>query len=268
MKINVARMIWALAIAGVSGNPTRNAAWCMAASTAPAFAVDFEERAESGSDRHENEFPAIGTDEQGNVWTCWVAFDGTNDTVLAAPLDAKEAAPITLSRSAGDHWRPAMARDGHGRLWATWAENEDGQWNIWANFLKDGRWAAPRRLTDTPGNDLCQKLTPDSTGILWMAWQSVVDANYEILAAPVTPDGLGTPLNVSNHPASDWEPTIAAASDGRVFVAWDSYRNGSYDILVSEIKNGQAGLPLGVATSSAYEAHAAMAVDRDRKSVV
>ncbi|MBN1488328.1 MAG: hypothetical protein JXA69_00295 [Phycisphaerae bacterium] len=257
MRNSIARMMWILGIAGL----LQQAAWSAPTASPQTPAATFERATELGSDQHENEFPAIGTDENGKVWTCWIAFDGTNDTVFAAPVDAKDAPPVALSRSAGDHWRPAMARDGSGRLWATWAENENGQWDIWATFLKDGRWAAPRRLTDTPGNDLCQKLTADSGGTLWMAWQSVVNENYEILAAPVTPDGLGTPQNVSDHPASDWEPAIAATSDGRVFVAWDSYRNGSYDILVSEIRNGQAGFPLGVATSSAYEAHATIAVD-------
>jgi len=224
--------------------------------------VDLERLATFGSTRAEDEFSAIGYDDKGNMWVCWLAYDGTSDVVLAAQHDGtKNSPPITLSEEAGDHWRVAMCRDGEGRLWATWAKNENGNWDLWAKFLAKGQWSKVIRLTQRAGNDFCQKLAVDRAGTLWMVWQSVVDGNYDALLAPVTPAGLGELQNVSHHPAGDWEPAIVAARDGRVYVAWDSYRNGSYDILVTEMKEGKLGEPMGIATSPAYEAHVALAVD-------
>ena len=225
-------------------------------------AADFGHAITLGSASHEDEFPAIGSDDGGNLWVCWVAFDGQADAVLAAKIDGQKALPpVVLSEASGDHWRPAMCKDGKGRLWATWAAGDQGKWDIWGKVLADGKWSDAIRLTRGEGNDFGQKLAVDKAGTLWMTWQSAVNGNYEVLLAAITPDGPGEPLNVSRHPASDWEPAIAAARDGRVYVAWDSYRSGSYDILVAELKNGRLSEPVGIATSPAYEAHAALAVD-------
>ena len=215
-----------------------------------------------GSAAHEDEFAAIGTDSDGTIWTCWVAFDGQSDSVLAAKLDGDAASPpVVLSAAPGDHWRPAMCADGKARLWATWARTDQGKSDIWGKYFTGGKWSNAIRLTQGAGNSFGQKLAADSTGTLWMVWQSAVDGNYEILLALINPEGAGKPINVSHHPASDWEPAIAAAKDGGVWVAWDSYRFGSYDIIVAQFKDGHLSEPLGVATSPAYEAHAALAVD-------
>lgn len=225
--------------------------------------VGMERLTRLGSADHENEFSTIGTDSDGNVWVCWVAFDGKSDAVLAAKLDGEAGAtPVVLSGASGDHWRPAMCSDGQSRLWATWAQSEQGKWDIWGRFLGNGRWSDPIRLTHRPGNNFAQRLAMDKAGKLWMTWQSVVEGNYEVLLAPVAPDGMGAPINVSRHPASDWEPAIATTKDGRICVAWDSYRAGSYDILLAELKNGQLSEPIGIATTPAYEAHATIAADR------
>jgi hypothetical protein len=245
--------------------------------------VDFKQAVTLGSTDREDEFPAIGSDDAGNVWVSWVAFDGRADAVFAAKIAGQTAAaPVVLSEAVGDHWRPAMCKDGKGHLWVTWTRNDQGQWDIWGKFLAAGKWSEAIQLTRGKGNDFGQKLAVDKTGTLWMTWQSVVNGNYEVLLAPITPDGSGEALNVSRHPASDWEPAIAAAKDGRVFVAWDSYRSGSYDILVAELKDGKVSSareitgsqrataivgsisraePMGIAASPAYEAHATLAVD-------
>lgn len=220
-----------------------------------------------GSPEREDEFPAIGCDGDGAVWVCWVSFDGKSDIVQAARLgeagkrESAPPSPVVLSQGSNDHWRPAMATDGDGHLWATWARNDAGKWDIWGSVLVEGRWSGAIRLTKGSGNSFAQKLAADADGRMWMTWQAAVDGNYEVLLAPVSRDGVGETVNVSRHPASDWEPAIATTKDGRVCVAWDSYRSGSYDILLAELKDGTLSEPIGVATSPSYEAHAALAAD-------
>ena len=214
----------------------------------------------------EDEFPTVGCDSQGRLWVAWVAYDGTQDRVLAKSRDGKhwsKAFPITAN--AGDHWRPAFGVDGKGRLWLTWAQNQEGNWDVWGRFLQNDKWSAPLRLTDGAGNDICQQLATDSTGQLWMVWQAVVDGDYEVMLARLTPEGLEERRNVSEHSASDWEPAIAAGKDGQVFIAWDSYRNGNYDILLRSLQAGKLGGIRQVTASSDYEAHAALAVDRQNR---
>jgi hypothetical protein len=248
----------------VGRNLEKGAAWCETVENDRAAAsVGLERAITLGSASHEDEFAAIGSDDGGNVWVCWVAFDGQADAVLATKVGQTASAPTVLSEASGDHWRPAMCRDGKGRLWATWARSDQGKWSIWGKFLAAGKWSDAIRLTRGKGNDFGQKLAMDQAGALWMTWQSVVNGNYEVLLAAITPDGPGEALNVSRHPANDWEPAITAAKDGRVFVAWDSFRSGSYDILVAELKDGRLSEPVGIATSPAYEAHASLAVDHE-----
>jgi hypothetical protein len=249
------------AAASPAGNSPR--ATSAASSAAPeASPAGLERLTHLGSPDHEDEFPAIGQDEAGSIWVCWVAFDGKGDAVLGARIDDNTASNhVLLSETPGDHWRPAMCLDGQGRLWATWAQAEQGRWDIRGAYLANGKWSPAMRLTRGDGNSFGQKLAVDAAGTLWMTWQSAVGDNYEVLLAPLTPKGLGSIVNVSQNPASDWEPAVAAAKDGRICVAWDSYRGGSYDILVAEFRDGHLSEPVGIATTPAYEAHASLAFD-------
>ncbi len=247
-------------------------AWCGPADGAlhreavppPAPHVDVDRHAELGSPDHEDEFPALGTDSDGNMWACWIAFDGNADTVLAAKLDdGRPGESVTLSDGSTDHWRPQMGLDRQRRLWATWARCDAGRWSIWGRFLAEGTWSKPMRLSPERGNHFAQKLATDRDGRLWMTWQSSMDGHHEVYLASITPEGASAPMNVSRHPAGDWEPAIAAGGDGTLYVAWDSYRGGSFDVLLVTLKDGKLSAPMGIATTAAYEAHAALAVDRE-----
>lgn len=259
----------------IGRNLDQKSAWCELVEEAPATAsepsmapatlIDELAARTLGSANREDEFPAIGIDDAGSLWMSWVSFGGKGDAILAAKVEDPNAPPILLSGPTGDHWRPAMCKDGRGRLWVTWAQCDRGKWDIWGKYMSDGHWSDAIRLTRGTGNDFAQKLAVDKAGTLWMTWQSAVDGNYEVLLAAVAPEGLGEPINVSRHPASDWEPAIAAGKDGRIYVAWDSYRSGSYDILLSELKDGRLSEPVGIATSPAYEAHATLAVDHQER---
>jgi hypothetical protein len=159
-----------------------------------------------------------------------------------------------------------MGRDGDGRLWVTWTQNDHGNWDLWGRFLQGERWSAPLRLTNNSGNDMSQKLACDTGGHLWLVWQAAVDGNYEVLLARLTPEGLVDRKNVSRHPANDWEPAIAADRQGGVVIGWDSYRHGSYDVMLCQFNaERQLSEPTLIAGSISYEAHASVAVDNENR---
>jgi len=215
----------------------------------------------------EDEFVAIGVDDGQRLWLAWVSYDGRRDRLVAARHNSQGwTDPQVLAESAGDYWSPAFGRDGDGRLWLVWAQNDAGtNWNLWARFLRRGQWSEPLQLTAEPGTDMRPALAMDSHGQLWLTWQAVRGKQYEVLLALVTPDGLRDIYNVSDHSADDWEPAIAADADGRLYVAWDSYRSGSFDVLVRSVSAGQLGPITVVAGTTRYEAHAAVAVDRQNR---
>ena len=95
----------------------------------------------------------------GSLWTAWVSWDGETDCVVASRRqDDAWQDPVRLSGDTTDHWRPALACDGDGRLWFTWSANQDGNWDLWACCLDGGQWSLPQRLTDNPHNDFSQQL--------------------------------------------------------------------------------------------------------------
>jgi hypothetical protein len=227
-----------------------------------AWAVELHDAATLTDGTSEDEFPAIGRDATGQLWTAWVSYDGRRDQVHVAKRDGDSwSTPAVLSEHAGDYWRPTFGLTGDGTLWLTWSENRQGNWDILGCFCRDGDWSDGLRLTTGESSDMNQQLATDTSGRLWMTWQAVIHGSYEVLLAPLTADGLGDVQNVSNHPASDWEPAIASGPNGRIDVAWDSYRNGNYDIMIRSFRDGRPESIRQVTESVDYEAHAALAID-------
>ncbi|MGE3778481.1 MAG: hypothetical protein AB7F89_14945, partial [Pirellulaceae bacterium] len=213
----------------------------------------------------EDEFPAVAVDKTGVPWVAWVSYDGRQDRVVARSLmsdGSPRSVPVSLTES-GDHWRPAAIADGEGRVWVTWSEQRDGNWDLWARTQSGTGWSSPIQLTREAGTDFCQQLAVDLRGQIWMAWQAVRDGNYEVLLARLTSEGLTEVTNVSQDPASDWEPSLATDRRGGVWVAWDSYRQGNYDILARRVAPDETSPVLAVTSSLEYEAHASIAVDSD-----
>ena len=161
------------------------------------------------------------------------------------------AAGIDVTGGGLDVWRPTAAVDGQGRVWVAWAQQVDGDWEIFCRVYTppgrgaaSGSWAEPKRLTAAKGSDFHVVAATDAKGRVWLAWQAFRRDNYEILALAV-PERLDMPLPeplvVSSSPADDWAPAIAADGQGGVFVAWDTYDKGNFDVMLRDV--GRAGSP-------------------------
>ena len=134
----------------------------------------------------EDEFPAIGLDDRDRPHVAWFSYDGQRDDVCISRWEGGAWSPRKrLSAGTGDCWRPVAMRDGHGRLWVIWTQNDAGNWDLWGRFLADDKWSDPRRLTDGPEPNTCHQVAVDSKGQLWIAWQSVAAGAYEIYLGQV-----------------------------------------------------------------------------------
>ena len=77
-----------------------------------------------------------------------------------------------------DLWRPAVAVDGRGDVVVIWAQQVEGNWDLYRRTYTPakgdaaGRWSEIVRITDDPGTDAHAVATTDSKGTVWVAWQA------------------------------------------------------------------------------------------------
>ncbi len=162
----------------------------------------------------------------------------------------------------------AIAADGQGRVWAFWAAQRAGNFDIYARVNTKGVWGPEVRITKDAGTDLYPVAATDSKGRVWLAWQGYRKNNLEVLAAVENPngDGFSPETLVSVSPASDWDPAIAAAPNGDVAIAWDTYDRGDYDVFFRKMRlDAKSAMdmdaPVAAAATPLFEARASIAFD-------
>jgi len=180
----------------------------------------------------------------------------------------KWSAPTEVSTGQQDVMGTAVAVDGKKRLWAFWAANHAGNYDIVAKYLQQGKWSEEIRITSDPGSDLNPVATTDSEGRVWVAWQAFRNNNLEILAAVQDGDKFTKETVVSFSKMSDWDPAIAAGRNGEIAIAWDTYDKGDYDVYARRMKFTRGIVmqkPVAVAASRNFEARASIAYDIDNR---
>jgi hypothetical protein len=233
----------------------------------------------------EDDQPTLARSPDGTVWLAYVEYQpgrpivmervkagnfeeltptGNGDQVLLVRFDGKTwSPPIEVSEPGVSAWRPAVTVDGQGAVWVAWAQQADGDWEIFHRRYTPNREGAGgklsevTRLTHNPGADFNVVATTDAAGAVWLAWQSWRGDNFDIVLA--SPAGSGEPRVISSSKANDWSPAIAADSKGNVYVAYDTYDKGNYDVLLYVAGKEPRTVP--VATSAKFEARPHLACD-------
>ncbi|MDR3637299.1 MAG: hypothetical protein P4L84_26080 [Isosphaeraceae bacterium] len=236
----------------------------------------------------EDDYPAAAKGPDGSVWLASVAYRPERSTIAGVNRDAfdtlvptKNGDRIELRRFDGktwrpalnvtegglDVWRPTVAVDGQGVVWVAWAQQLDGDWDIFTRRYTpgraggDGSWSDISRVTKTKGSDFHVVAATDSQGTVWLAWQAWRDGNYEILAAAQQEGhAWSKPRVVSDSPANDWGPAIAADGKGNVYVVWDTYDKGNYDVRLRALGGVDTGVTV-VADSARFEGRPHLACD-------
>jgi hypothetical protein len=236
----------------------------------------------------EEDYPASGVDRQGGVWIAYISFRHHPDhnRLRAAlsraltdfePLKALSGgdqvfarryangnweAPIEITPSGYDLYRPAIAIDGKGRIWVFSSRNVQGNFDLYARPVENGKPGKELQITKERGSDVFPVATTDSGGNVWVAWQGWRNGRASILAARQNADSFSAPEVVSQSARNEWNPAIAADKTGRVAIAWDSYRNGNYDVYTRTFVAGRWQAEKPVAATPNYEAYPSIAYDR------
>ena len=232
----------------------------LAAVLALAAPPDYTSRVSDGVLR--DDFPAIACSPQQRKTVAWIAHDpdGPRDLLKVSTKEPSGWPNTeTLDLPQDDLYRVALAYQPDGTLWAVWAAQVDGNWDLFTARRTGTGWEPFERLTSDPGADIHQRLATDSHGTVWMVWQAWRGAGFDILLQPIAPRGEA--MVVTDDPANDWQPDIATDRQGRVHVAWDTYRDGSYDVWLRTVVGGELNDPRPIAASDRFEAHVSLAVD-------
>lgn len=180
---------------------------------------------------------------------------GNGDRVFLVHHDgAHWHSPVAVTGSARDIWRPVVAAHPGGGAMIVWAEQRQGDWDLFGRSYDPsaGLLGAEVQLTEEPGSDFHVVVSGE-----YMAWQARRDGDFDIYASRMG----GRSFQVSFSEANDWRPSIRVDSNGVAWIAWDTYDEGNYDVYLRRFDGENLGESIAVAQSPRFEARASVAID-------
>jgi len=139
-------------------------------------------------------------------------------------------APVNISESDTDSWRPSILLDKAGNVHIVWYDqvlgSAEGDIRYASRSSIDG-WSDPQRLSASGGESSrpVMAIGPDST--VHVVWQEGASGESEILYTCKPFKGAWTPVrNISRTDGDSTNPHIAASGDGQVHVIWQERAPG------------------------------------------
>ena len=148
--------------------------------------------------------------------------------------------------------KPAAAADAFGNVYVVWAQNRNGDPDLYFGKSADGgiTWSAPTRIGGNPPSGSTQdrpSVALGPNGEIVVAWQDdrLTYFDFDIYASISFNAGgtFTTPTKVSDGPAGILQlaPALAVNNRGHVAVAWQDYRTGNGAIRLSTATVGTFG---------------------------
>ena len=216
----------------------------------------------------DNDYASVAATSGGDTWVAWTGFRGGADRVYAeripgASRRGPDAQPHAVSPQGGDVFRTAIAEDSEGKVWVTWSERVNDNWDLFARSFDGQSWSRIERITSASQPDTQHKMVSDSAGHLHLVWQGYRDNRAGIHYRGYRADrGWSEEVRVSAPDARNcWEPSITIDSGDNVYVGWDQYGPNGYDVHLRARVNGEWRTPVGVAATARFEAYVTLAAD-------
>ena len=221
-------------------------------------------------DFRDDDYPSIAVADENTAYAVWQSYSGQADEIRLSKFDRGWRTFTRVPGTSGDVWRPQVALDNRARPWIVWAQQVDGNFDLYARALdeKENRWLPAVRLSTHPFPDVDHHFIADSAGRLWVVWQGFRGDNSDVFLRHTDGSSWSKVVQITDHPANDWEPRIAVDAGGKARIVWDTYRNGNYDVFLRSYDNGALGPEVAVADTPLFEAHASVAVDKQGRTWV
>jgi hypothetical protein len=207
----------------------------------------------------DEDFPALCETRDGTLWLAYQSYDGHGDQLWVQ--HGWNSKPEPLTAPGARLFRAALAEDRDGGLWAVWAAEADGDWDLYARRFDGRKWSTAERLTRAAGPDILHSLASDSQGRIYLVWQSFRDGQSHIYLRVYDGRRWGPALPVSSGPANDWEPAVAAGPKGQAAIVWDTYSRGNYDVMLRWYQDATLSPAVTIAGTPMLEARPAAMYD-------
>src|SRR5712692_3320406 len=217
-----------------------------------------------GTERREDDLPAIAASPDGSLWAVWLSYSGGRDEIGLRQYRSGQWSNLQrVPGTSGDSWLPQVGVDAQKRVWVVWSQQLDANWDLFARYYDPAsdNWGPLERLTRDPLPDINPRLASDGKGRLAVVWQGFRGKNSNIFLKLNENGKWGADVRVTNRAANDWEPAVAFDPSGTVWVAWDSYKKGNYDVYLASVKGSTVSDEIAVAETPRFEARATVAAD-------
>ena len=119
--------------------------------------------------------PSIEVGSGGEVYVAWHDNDpGNQDVYFAKSMDHGKTytPPINVTENTGNSSFVDIAVAGNGFIFLAWADNTEGESDIYLSFSRDGgdNFETPINLTRSSVNSVAAKLAVDSRGRVYVLW--------------------------------------------------------------------------------------------------
>lgn len=232
----------------------------------------------------DDDYPALAKGPDGVIWLVYNEYQkgkpyvleriingnfdelvptANGDQIRMKKFDGKTWSPtIDVTDTGLQIWRPTVAVDGEGTVHIAWAQQVDGNWDIYHRTFDPGtgKLSQIQRLTKEPGSDYHVVAATDSTGAVWLAWQGWRNGRFHIHAAGIHKTMVRS-LILTSADANHWAPAITTDRKGNVYVAYDHYTNANYDVQVRTWHGKSPPKTIGIAKSARFEARPVITCD-------
>jgi hypothetical protein len=132
-------------------------------------------------------------------------------------------------------------------IYAVWADNRDGDYDIFYSLSADGgdNWSTPLKANDVlTGNQRNPAIATDNAGKVYLVWEDNRDGDYNIHISVGSDSGtgfsFGASARVDDGAAGDATAPAIAVDGNTIYVAWADSRDDSGDIYLRRSTDGAA----------------------------
>lgn len=186
-----------------------------------------------------------------------------------------------LSNTVGDSIDPSLAFDAAGNPIVAWADDANGNWEIYArrhdgiNWVEMAGSATGGGISNTPAASFNPSVEVDATGRVYVAWSETVGGQSEIFARRfngATWEEAGTGAasggGISRNTGQSFAPNLAVDTAGTLYLAWHDNSGGNFEVYGKRFDNvnlwksfsGSSASGGGISNTAGESAHACCAL--------
>lgn len=211
-----------------------------------------------GTDQYD---PVVAINSADEICVAWADNRNGNYDIYAAKFDMNgnilwADKLINTDGGATDQYSPDIAIDSTDNIYITWADDRDGDPNIYAAKLDaDGitQWASDNIKINTDSGIDAQyspSIAITSTDILYIVWTDLRNGDKDIYAQKYNSDGVAQwtedlRINIDTTASNQYNPDIIInpATD-EPYASWQGDQNGDLDIYATTFESYGAETPV------------------------